>query len=505
MASIRLKLTTQSPLLVAVGPPSHNLIETLDFIPGNTIRGLLAQRYIDQKKQTDDVFSRLFLSGQIRFGFAFINGSQAIPLSAYSCKYTGGFENDKGHGITDMLQEGNGKYCPICEKPLDHFEGFWNPSEKTAQSIRKRLITRTAIDPVLGCAGSGQLYSQRVIEEGQTFFSNIEAPDDLASELTGLISNPFVACIGTGRSRGQGWIEVKRDVPEDLSKNDTAKERFQRFKSKVLAITLLSDAIFHDEYLRDCTAPAVSHLEPLGIEPDDWEPLPSKAFAVSRMVFGFDGIPLQLPRVPRSAVSAGSVFLFDAKGGREPVVPDGNGIGWIGDSNGEGFGHAVLWHTFHVKQDKLATALRQKEAFLKQEDSLLRKARDFYGLGFIPRNLSSSQMSAVNECIHTSGSIEDVKKAVGKFINGQVEKLKKQKERSGKSASWLIAPTGDGGKGSLGETLLDWINEGKYSPEIAGNDRLSALRRFWSNVYGLYRYRKVFKEEDMPLREELLS
>ncbi|HJW85113.1 MAG TPA: RAMP superfamily CRISPR-associated protein [Candidatus Brocadiaceae bacterium] len=354
MASIRLKLTTQSPLLVAAGPPSHNLIETLDFIPGNTIRGFLAQRYIDQKKQTGDVFHRLFLSGQIRFGFAFINGSQVIPLSAYSCKYTGGFENDKGHGITDMLQGGSDTSCQNCKKPLDRFEGFWNPSKEKEEKVKKRLITRTAIDPVLGCAGSGQLYSQRVIEEGQAFFTNIEVPDDLASELICLISNPFVACIGTGRSRGQGWIEVKPAAPEYLSKNDTAKERFQRFKSKVLAVTLLSDAIFHDVYLRDCTAPDVSHLEPLGIDANDWEPVLFKAFAASRMVFGFDGIPLQLPRVPRLSVSAGSVFLFKAKGGREPVVPDGNGIGWIGDNNGEGFGHAVLWHTFHIRQEKEA-------------------------------------------------------------------------------------------------------------------------------------------------------
>lgn len=354
MASIRLKLTTQSPLLMSAGPPAHNLIETLDFIPGNTIRGLLAQRYIDQKKQTDDIFRHLFLSGQIRFGFAFINGSQAIPLSAYSCKYTAGFVYDKGHGITDMLQGGNGKSCQKCEKPIDRFEGFWNSSTEKEEKVKKRIITRTAIDPVLGCAGSGQLYNQRVIEEGQAFFSTIEAPDDLACGLIGLISNPFVACIGTGRSRGQGWIEVKHDGPTDPVMNDTAKERFKRFKSKALAVTLLSDAIFHDEYLRDCTAPDVSHLKPLGVDPDDWEPMPSKAFASSRMVFGFDGIPLQLPRVPRLTVSAGSVFLFEAKGGREPAIPDGNGIGWIGDNNGEGFGHAVLWHTFHIKQEKEA-------------------------------------------------------------------------------------------------------------------------------------------------------
>lgn len=350
MASIGLKLTTQSPLLMSAGPPSHNLIETLDFIPGNTIRGLLAQQYIRQKKQTDDVFHRLFLSGKTRFGFAFINGSQVIPLSAYSCKYNGGFKNDQGHGVVDILLTGNkGGCCSNCGKSLDRFEGFWNSVEKKEKKVYKRLITRTAIDPVLGSASSGLFYSQRVIEEGQTFYSNIEIPDDLAPVLMSMISKPFIACIGTGRSRGQGWIEVKQEIPFTIAISDTTQERFVRSKSNVLVVTLLSDAIFHDEYLRDCTAPFLSHLEPIGIKQDDWEFTPSRSFASHRMVFGFDGIPFQLPRVPRLAVNAGSVFVFKAKDGKAPTIPSGSGIDWIGDNNGEGFGQVVLWYPFHVE------------------------------------------------------------------------------------------------------------------------------------------------------------
>ncbi len=335
------------------------------------MRGLLAEKYIDQKgknKNTfcpDNIFRRLFISGETRFGFAFINGSQTIPLSANSCKYNGGFDNaqdnpdDQRHGVTDILLASDRGRCfyPGCDKPLDRFTGFWDPLKKKEEKVNKRLITRTAIDTVLGCASSGQLYSQRVIEEGQTFCANIEIPDDLTSELTCLISRPFVACIGTGRSRGQGWVNVRQENPLSPYISDTAKERFVRFERKGLCITLLSDAIFHDEYLRDCTAPGLSHLKPLtsmGLDLDDWEPILSSAFASNRMVFGFDGIPFQLPRVPRQVVSAGSVFLFKAKKGKGPTIPEGNGVGWIGDKNGEGFGQVVLWHPFHIEKEKEA-------------------------------------------------------------------------------------------------------------------------------------------------------
>jgi CRISPR-associated Csx10 family RAMP protein len=353
--SISISITTKSPLLLSQGPPAHNLIKTLDFIPGNTIRGLLAQQYLSKGGQAGDSdFVRLFLSGETRFGFARIEGCQTIPLSARSCKYNYGFKNDRGgHGVIDVLLSDKEKRCEKqgCNLPVDYFEGFWNPATCRKQRISKRLITRTAIDPVLGSASTGQLYTQQVIEEGQTFCAIIEVLEDLAGALGKLFNKNFTARIGTGRSRGQGWVEVRQEA-FSLPSWGKARERFKRFKHGVLVVTLLSDAIFHDKYLRDCTTPDISHLKSMDIEPDDWESKPSKAFASSRMVFGFDGIPLQLPRVPRLAVTAGSVFLFKKKNGREPAIPDSDGIGWIGDNNREGFGQAILWHPFHLDPEE---------------------------------------------------------------------------------------------------------------------------------------------------------
>ena len=357
VTQIGLSITTLSPLLMSAGPPAGNLIETLDFIPGNTVRGLLARRYMTQGgKPEDEIFKRLFLSGETRFRFASINGSQTIPLSARSCKYHPGFIEDEEHGIIDiLLPDKEEKRCVKegCDFPVDYFEGFWNSKTGMKEKIHKRLITRTSIDPVRGSASHEQLYSQRVIEEDQTFVSAIEIPNDLVPNLRALLLGHFTAYIGKGRSRGQGWVKVKEAELPIFSFEDTLMERFERFNNNkgmpFLAVTLLSDAIFHDEYLRDCTAPDVSHLKPLGIKENEWKSKHYLAFASQRLIYGFDGKPLQLPRPPRLSVTAGSVFLFEPEDGANPTVLDGNGIGWIGDNNMEGFGHAVLWHPFHYR------------------------------------------------------------------------------------------------------------------------------------------------------------
>ena len=359
VTQIGLSITTMSPLLLSAGPPAGNLIETLDFIPGNTVRGLLALRYMTQGgKPEDDIFRRLFLSGEICFGFASINGSQAIPLSARSCKYNSGFIEDNEHGVIDILlpdPDKEEKRCikENCKLPVDYLEGFWNPETRKKEKVGKRLITRTAIDPVRGSSSHEQLYSQQVIKEGQTFVSAIEIPNDLVPDFKALFLGHFSAYIGKGRSRGQGWVDIKEAEPPIFCSEDTLMERFKRFNNDeglpLLSVTLLSDAIFHDEYLRDCTAPDVSHLKPLGIKENEWKLKHYLAFASQRLVYGFDGKPLQLPRPPRLSVTAGSVFLFEPEDGVKPTVPNGNGIGWIGDNNREGFGQAVLWHPFHYQ------------------------------------------------------------------------------------------------------------------------------------------------------------
>ncbi|HEY6321265.1 MAG TPA: hypothetical protein VJA16_06880, partial [Thermoanaerobaculia bacterium] len=345
--------------ILAAAPPASNLTETLLSIPGNAVRGALARRFLDRPGgAVDTLFRRLFLGDEVSYGQATLGGAQAMPLSARSCKYEPGPLAEGGHGVVDLLLPGGGPVaCARCQRPLDYLDGFWLAAERRRVSPATRLATRTAIDPRRGTASAGQLYSQRLLAAGQTFRATVEVPGDLLARLDELVAAPWRASFGTGASRGQGWAEVCRRTPAAPGLG-SVRERFRRYAAAagrpVLAVTLLSDGLFCDDYLRPTTAPALADLAALGVRPGDWQPRP-RAFAATRQVFGFDGEPIHLPRPERLAVVAGSAFLFEAAdSAAAPQVPPGDGRGWIGDGRAEGYGSAVLWHPFHLGPEAAA-------------------------------------------------------------------------------------------------------------------------------------------------------
>ena len=163
--------------------------------------------------------------------------------------------------------------------------------------------------------------------------------------------------------------------------------------------------------------------------------------------------------------------------------------------------------------EELSTALRQKKALVGMEDHLIDKAKSFFASSFgskapygekpLYREISASQMAAIGNRLQTSNNIEEAKQRVIDFIKAQLKKLETKKERTGNKSSWLLQSMGTGGVDSIGETLIGWIGKQKYllgHPEMERIDPLVALRRFWSNVHGLYRYAKSFGI--VPLEEK---
>ncbi len=150
-------------------------------------------------------------------------------------------------------------------------------------------------------------------------------------------------------------------------------------------------------------------------------------------------------------------------------------------------------------EQQATQAMAEELAFRKAEPAVLEKAIQFYRLGFEPQRLSSSQISAVGNCLRNQGSFENAKDNVSRFISGQLKKLKAKAE-DGKPESWL-RPAQSGGD-SLGNILLDWIKKERYlqNVDIRNVDRLRALRLFWSHIKDQYHYKKAF-DKNMPIKE----
>lgn len=197
------RIHSLSPLMLAAGPPAYNLLTTLEYIPGSTVLGLFAAQYL-QNHPVDSRFQEIFLSGKVSFGWATLENSEVLPLSARSCKY------DDKHSLRDALalQAQERWRCASCQAPLVSAQGFWKPDAQERLHVQQRTILRTAIDSVRGSASFGQLYSSQVFAENQTFFGSIEGPEELVQELDPMLAQSFNTAIGRGRSRGQGWVEV---------------------------------------------------------------------------------------------------------------------------------------------------------------------------------------------------------------------------------------------------------------------------------------------------------
>jgi hypothetical protein len=262
----------------------------------------------------------------------------------------------------DLLLAGDQEIrCPApdkgCGHPTDYFGGYYrtngNGTWKQAK-VKRRIITRTAIEGAFGTAATGKLYSHDVIEEQQIFKTQITLTDaGLRTAIEQLLGKPFEACIGKARSRGLGWVSVAPCAPFQQVLQPAARLRAPLFKDKdnrpLLVVTLLSDALFSDDYLRDLTLPNIGHFEGIeGINPSDWEVDVAKAFSDTRLVAGFQGAPWHLPREPRLAVAAGSAIVFKARGTGTPSYPHkGEGFIRIGERTAEGYGRALLWAPFH--------------------------------------------------------------------------------------------------------------------------------------------------------------
>lgn len=148
----------------------------------------------------------------------------------------------------------------------------------------------------------------------------------------------------------------------------------------------------------------------------------------------------------------------------------------------------------------LETALGSDRSLAALEDSLIRRARELYRLGFKPETLSPSQMSAVGELLRTASSHKQAQDAIEGWMGRQLAKLREEEKRKGKPRSWLVHPGPGGTTPSLGEELLAWMSGDRFleGEPPQGLDRLAALRRFWERLHGFYRFENEVGGE-MPL------
>lgn len=238
---------------------------TLSYLPGSTVRGAVAQVFIDKRGVADAAFERIFKEYKVHFS-DFLPGNRPdltelpilVPLSAVACKRK---QLDHRSSLTDILvnqflqRTNRAQKCPECGEPLYRIKNKYIvlPEGKTSPDqidntlyeavghrfseikFSEHLRMHVGVSRATGSIVPGLLFSHKLImpkleqhcqnsdmdisEIGLYFHGVVSAPDDEAAELFQEIKNVIGLehlAIGAARTRGQGEFEVEYFKPAGI-------------------------------------------------------------------------------------------------------------------------------------------------------------------------------------------------------------------------------------------------------------------------------------------------
>ncbi len=373
----------QSPLTLTDDPERGNIIGSLDFVPGTSLRGALAWRLIRQGWAVDqEPFQSVFVREQICFGPLYPSQEWKdkasfpfpLPRSLLTCKHAPGMWGDKPHarihGVRDLLQGGILETCGYsdtdgpCNAPLIPNEGYAQIVDSSTGfrlqpvQLERLSIQRTAIDDEKLRGEDQKLYTTEAIPAGSWFAGYIWGPTDLLAALLQacpIQEEPILLHVGKSRTRGHGELQVFFRLPDGnrhmaypllLPLNHTVA--VDSSMSAGFTLTLYSDTIGVDKWLRPITRLDGDILWSLlgGIGTSPLKIV--RGYMKTRQIAGFNSVP-GMPRAPDLALIAGSTWHVswcseatateraDTAKRLQQAVSNG-----IGLRRGEGFGRVIV-------------------------------------------------------------------------------------------------------------------------------------------------------------------
>ncbi len=336
----------EEPLALPRSPEAGNVIHTLPYISGSSVRGAWAASFRHHGMTTSDrFFTSVFTHEKLRFGPLYPYEKQSdtslplpLPRSLLTCKThpgarDGSLPTTAVHGLVDVL----GQSDPLltcgqslhgertCESPFKPQSGFLQLKKgRTGGSILRLLTTETHVDQhvhihdELERAEDDALYGLETVPAGSWFAGYIWGPADLLARLDSLSSGTqrtSTLWVGKARTRGHGKVMVVLKKPEvqdhpsypgllppgDLSHSSPSDDGF--------ILTLYSDLIALDPLLRPVTRLGEGELWALLSGRGTPAFRLERGYSAVRRIPGFNGVP-RLPRSEDIALVAGSTWRF---------------------------------------------------------------------------------------------------------------------------------------------------------------------------------------------------
>lgn len=290
----------KQPIILSRQAASAGAHQSLDYIPGSTLLGLVAGRLYAQLN-AESAWT-VFHSGKVRF-------QDALPLKGGEIGYPVPFcwHSWKGESACkDDQLDSNRLFNPSHpdferdpnRQPVQLRSGYVSDTGRLLKPKQQQTL-KTAIDHETGMAAEGQLFGYEALAPDQWFRFQLQADDDLPLELWQKLLEAIQGAARLGRSRSAQFGRVQIHQQKTENKPDNLESQGER-----LTLWLLSDLLLEKD-----GQPYLQPLPELIDLPEGSQWLPEKSFLRSRRYSAYNAYRRSYD-AERQVICRGSVLNY---------------------------------------------------------------------------------------------------------------------------------------------------------------------------------------------------
>ena len=389
MKAIELVIKLQSPLLIArTHFGDENSRVSLDYIPGNTIKGAVIQQYLmqnsigeEEMQDADSNVRKLFFSDAVRFlnaypydeAFTDHPRSLPVPFSWFVEK------KDKEN------QNNNRAVWDFAVQPADLEQAkneprnyFWQQAEGDKESgFRFALVSpgmtssvhNMSVQPHIKSQQNSTVFRYEVLKASQAFCTYIIADDDSLLALVDKFIPTGSVYLGGSRGARYGHTEFVKNIITNWSEYSMSNSE----SNKLVTFTLISDVILRNGSGEPTFDFRQALTEKMGPKQSV---TPVRSFVKTGTVGTFNR-KWGLPTLQDQVILKGSCFVFEFDPQLEPESEQIESLVkmGIGERLSDGFGRVALnlssiesfvSYTPEIRQNKVLSLSEDSKPLLKR-------------------------------------------------------------------------------------------------------------------------------------------
>ncbi|RPI19844.1 MAG: hypothetical protein EHM58_00180 [Ignavibacteriae bacterium] len=381
MYKLKYQIKAKAPLLIAKSSGERNTVTTYEYIPGTSVLGMLAGRYIaknklNSKAHENDIFFDWFLKGKLRFSNAYITQKneynediEFIPIP-FSIKE----KKNKQSETIELLYS-----TPVV--PLKMIRGFGVIESTTFKktSVSKSINFHHERDKDTGSSKKGIIFNYESIDKDQVFKGEISSDEKgNLEEIAKIFLNESNFYIGRSRNSQYGEIEFSIcDIIEELKTN--IEDRAE------ISLTFLSDVIIYNKNGFSTTdiKSLREYLEEIGLNIKI-----EKAYLKKDFIENYVSV-WRLKKPSETCFKAGSCFLLKPDNELNMHKLQELQLNGIGERRAEGFGQVIFGlqkndistvKPFSPSETKISEQELKKEVIPEITQKIIKKSIREYSL-----------------------------------------------------------------------------------------------------------------------------